>query len=95
MAYDCQAGARKRDYIGFLTGSGSNVAIDENGITTKRSKEALRDLSLSEWPPSVKGLKFVQVRVLASAYSIFGIAPFYSFHLAKANVLEKCIFTYL
>lgn len=46
--------------MGFLAHSSSNWKLEEKRTPKKLSKEARRELSLSNWPSVMEGLQLVQ-----------------------------------
>lgn len=65
----------------FLDLSGSNISIRAWKVATRPSKEALRKISILEWPCLMDGIQFVQGDVLSSACSINRFDPLHNFHL--------------
>lgn len=49
-------------------------------MTTRLSKETLKQVSFLEWSSFMHDLKLVQEDILTSAYSIFEFEPLQNFH---------------
>lgn len=61
MAATCQAKARDENTMNYLARSGSNVKIEEQIKVVRLSKEALKEISLLEWPFSMESVQIVQM----------------------------------
>lgn len=93
MEDTCQARARKEDIMSTLAHSGGNIMTEERRRTKPLAKEALKQISLSEWPSFMGGLQVVQEDVLCIKYGIFRFEPLHNFHLGISRLLKKYIFT--
>lgn len=66
----CQARARREDLMRFSALSGSKISIEKRRVRMILSNEALKEMSVSEWPSFMGRLQLVQEDVFTNAYSI-------------------------
>lgn len=95
IADSCQATERKMAFMETLGHSSSSITRKEQSIATRLVKEALREMSLLEWPFSKENQNFVQQYLLTMAYSKFGFEPLHTFYLCTSRLLKECISTHL
>lgn len=95
MVDNGQERARTTDLESLIVFSGSSITIEEGTITTRIPREALREMSLSDWPSFTEDLQLVQEAVLISTYSIPDFDTFYNFHLGISTPLTECTVKYL
>lgn len=81
MADNCQESGRREDLMTVSARSGSNNSMEERKVKTRLSKEALKDMSLSERRFYLEDRKLVQESVVTRVYSIFGFPLLHNFHL--------------
>lgn len=65
-----RAGAGKEDLMSTLAYFGTNIATEKRRVARELQKEALREISLSEWSFVDGGLQLVPEVARASAYSL-------------------------
>lgn len=74
--------------MSFVSRSGLIISIKELRITTRLSKRALKEMSLSKWPSFLGSLQLVQKDVFTGAYSTLGFEPFQNLHMGISMYLK-------
>lgn len=69
MADTNPAGAMREDLMSSLANSDSNITIEQRQTIDRLSKEALKEMQLSEWTSFMKGIQLVKADIVTSAYT--------------------------
>lgn len=80
---------KRENFMCYSAHPSSNMTTKELTSLTSISKEALRELSLSQWPFLIVTLQLLQEDILTSAYSIHGIVLLHNFHFGTSRLLKK------
>lgn len=69
--------------------SGSNITLEESGITRRLANEALSEVSLPGWPFLIDCLQLIREDILTNAYNIYRFGPLQSFYLGVSKLSKK------
>lgn len=83
------ARALREDRVSSPARSGSNGMVEERRIETRRWKESLREVPLSNWTSFIEGLQAVQKGVLTTTYSILECEPIHNFLSSISNLSKQ------
>lgn len=94
MANASQTTEKWKKLLNYVARSCSNTSMKVRRVTTRLCKEALREISLSEWPDYTESPILFQEDMYPTAYSILWFKPLHNLQLGILKLFKKYNFTY-